>query len=117
MKKTLCILLAALMLVGLAACGAEKKESKTEEGFAPSLDKSAQSQITIAGGYDNFEALETEFDRFNEFYPNVELKFTKVDDYNNMIGTVLNGNDAPDIYPNYSCCRWFRFLRTPTVCS
>lgn len=102
MKKTLCILLAALMLAGLAACGAEKKESKTEEGFAPSLDKSAQSQITIAGGYDNFEALETEFDRFNEFYPNVELKFTKVDDYNNMIGTVLNGNDAPDIYVNYS---------------
>ena len=102
MKKTLCILLAALMLVGLAACGAEKKESKTEEGFAPSLDKSAKSQITIAGGYDNFEALETEFDRFNEFYPNVELKFTKVDDYNNMIGTVLNGNDAPDIYVNYS---------------
>lgn len=102
MKKTLCILLAALMLIGLAACGAEKKESKTEEGFAPSLDKSAQSQITIAGGYDNFEALETEFDRFNEFYPNVELKFTKVDDYNNMIGTVLNGNDAPDIYVNYS---------------
>ena len=98
----MCILLAALMLVGLAACGAEKKESKTEEGFAPSLDKSAKSQITIAGGYDNFEALETEFDRFNEFYPNVELKFTKVDDYNNMIGTVLNGNDAPDIYVNYS---------------
>ena len=98
----MCILLAALMLAGLAACGAEKKESKTEEGFAPSLDKSAQSQITIAGGYDNFEALETEFDRFNEFYPNVELKFTKVDDYNNMIGTVLNGNDAPDIYVNYS---------------
>ena len=58
--------------------------------------------ITIAGGYDNFEALETEFDRFNEYYPNVELVFTKVDDYNNMIGTVLNGNDAPDIYVNYS---------------
>ena len=35
-------------------------------------------------------------------YPNVELVFTKVDDYNNMIGTVLNGNDAPDIYVNYS---------------
>ena len=28
--------------------------------------------------------------------------FTKVDDYNNMIGIVLNGNDAPDIYVNYS---------------
>ena len=102
MKKALCILLAALMLIGLAACGAEKKESKTEEGFAPSLDKSSKSKITVAGGYDNFEALETEFERFNQYYPNVELKFTKVDDYNNMIGTVLNGNDAPDIYVNYS---------------
>ena len=28
--------------------------------------------------------------------------FTKVDDYNNMIGIVLNGNDAHDIYVNYS---------------
>ncbi len=55
-----------------------------------------------AGGYDNFEALEAEFDRFNEHYPNAELTYTKVDDYNNMIGTVLNGNDAPDIYVNYS---------------
>ncbi|MCR5591795.1 MAG: extracellular solute-binding protein, partial [Lachnospiraceae bacterium] len=32
----------------------------------------------------------------------MELTFTKVDDYNNMIGTVLDGNDAPDIYVNYS---------------
>ena len=32
----------------------------------------------------------------------MDLTFTKVDDYNNMIGMVLNGNDAPDIYVNYS---------------
>ncbi len=58
--------------------------------------------IRIAGGYDNFEALEADIDAFNKHYPNVELVYTKVDDYNNMIGTVLNGNDAPDIYVNYS---------------
>ena len=102
MKKAICILLSLLMIVGLAACSSEKKESKAEEGFKTSLDSSTKCKITVAGGYDNFEALETEFDRFNEHYPNVELKFTKVDDYNNMIGTVLNGNDAPDIYVNYS---------------
>ena len=102
MKKAICILLSLLMIVGLAACSSEKKESKAEEGFKASLDSSTKCKITVAGGYDNFEALETEFDRFNEHYPNVELKFTKVDDYNNMIGTVLNGNDAPDIYVNYS---------------
>lgn len=102
MKKIICIMLAALMILALTACGSEKQKETTEEGFKPALDSSAECRITVAGGYDNFEALETEFDRFNEFYPNAELKFTKVDDYNNMIGTVLDGNDAPDIYVNYS---------------
>ena len=103
MKKTISMFLAVLMILGLAACGAQKQETApTEEGFRPALDPSVSCHITVAGGYDNFEALEAEFDRFNEHYPHVELVFTKVDDYNNMIGTVLNGNDAPDIYVNYS---------------
>ena len=102
MKKILSLLLTALMILSLAACGSQKQEETTEEGFQPSLDTSTSCHINVAGGYDNFEALEAEFDRFNEYYPDVELAFTKVDDYNNMIGTVLNGNDAPDIYVNYS---------------
>ena len=102
MKKTICMFLAVLMVIGLAACGAEKQETATGEGFHPALDTSSDCHITVAGGYDNFEALEAEFDRFNDYYPNVELVFTKVDDYNNMIGMTLNGNDAPDIYVNYS---------------
>ena len=102
MKKTMCIILAALMLFGLTACAAKKQEPAAKEGFQPSLDTSSKCHIRVAGGYDNFEALEAEFDAFNEYYPDVELMFTKVDDYNNMIGTVLNGNDAPDIYVNYS---------------
>ena len=102
MKKTICMLLAVLMIFGLAACGSDNQEAAAEEGFQPSLDTSASCKINVAGGYDNFEALETEFDRFNEYYPDVELVYTKVDDYNNMIGTVLNGNDAPDIYVNNS---------------
>ena len=102
MKKTMGTFLAVLMLLGLAACGAETQEAAAEEGFQPSLDASVDCHISVAGGYDNFEALEAEFDRFHEYYPNAELAFTKVDDYNNMIGTVLNGNDAPDIYVNYS---------------
>ena len=102
MKKTMCLVLAMLMVLSLAACGSETQEATTEEGFQPSLDTSISCHISVAGGYNNFEALETEFDRFNEYYPNVELVFTKVDDYNSMIGMVLNGNDAPDIYVNYS---------------
>ncbi|MBQ1534088.1 MAG: carbohydrate ABC transporter substrate-binding protein [Erysipelotrichaceae bacterium] len=102
MKRTMCMLLAVLMFLALTACGQKEQETATEEGFVPSLDTTADCYINVGGGYDNFEALEAEFDRFNEYYPNVELKYTKIDDYNNMIGTVLNGNEAPDIYVNYS---------------
>ncbi len=102
MRKKLSIFLAAVMLLGLTACGSKTQEAKQEEGFQPALDTSIKGSINVAGGYSNFEALENEFDRFNEIYPNVELIYTKIDDYNNMIGTVLNGNDAPDIYVNNS---------------
>ena len=105
MKKAMCMFLAVLMILGLAGCGQEKQDTETEgaaEGFRPALDPSVSCHISVAGSYNNFEALEAEFDRFNEYYPNVELVFTKVDDYNNMVGMVLNGNDAPDIYVNYS---------------
>lgn len=102
MKKKMRILLSLLMTACLAACTQEEPEITTGEGFKPAMDTSVSANIKIAGGYDNFEALEVEFDRFNEYYPNVELVYTKVDDYNNMIGTVLDGNDAPDIYVNYS---------------
>ena len=97
MRKTACILLVMLMLTGMTAYG-----SQEQEDFRPALDTSADCRINIAGGYDNFEALEEEFDRFNEYYPNVEMTYTKIDDYNNMVGMVLSGNDAPDIYVNYS---------------
>ena len=126
MKKTMCVFLAMSMTLGLAACGSQpaqpsqssqpaeqapqqevqaetgEAQAAAEEGFSPALDTSAECRIGVAGGYDNFEALEAEFDRFNKYYPNVEMVYTKVDDFNNMIGTVLNGNDAPDIYVNYS---------------
>ena len=102
MKKIISIFLTLMMLLSMSACGSKKQEETVQEGFKPSLETSVKGNIKIAGGYDNFEALEAEFDRFNDYYPNVELVYTKIDDYNNMIGTVLDGNDAPDIYVNYS---------------
>ena len=102
MKKIMCVFLSALMVLELASCGSEKQNPTAVQGFKPALDTTTKCRINVAGGYDNFESLEAEFDRFNEYYPNVELTYTKIDDYNNMIGTVLNSNDAPDIYVNYS---------------
>ncbi len=98
MKKAIFTILALLLFLGLASCNAKKQQANTEEGFRPALDTSVKGHINFAGSYNNFEALETEFNRFNEYYPNVELVYTKIDDYNNMLGMVLNGKDAPDVY-------------------
>ncbi|MBQ5933623.1 MAG: hypothetical protein IJL55_07970, partial [Lachnospiraceae bacterium] len=102
MKKKFCSVLSLIMIISLTACGKEQTASSSGDVYKPSKDTSASCNIRIVGSYENFEALEAEFDRFNKYYPNVELIYTKVDDYNNMIGTVLNGNDAPDIYVNYT---------------
>ncbi|MBQ3295476.1 MAG: carbohydrate ABC transporter substrate-binding protein [Erysipelotrichaceae bacterium] len=101
MKKLLCIILFICMLVSLSACN-DKKQEETPEGFVPALDTETDCKITVAGNYDNFEALEAEFDRFNEIYPNVKLSYVKLDDYNNMLATVLEGNDKPNIFFSYT---------------
>ena len=102
MKKLFCTMLAICMALSLAACGGKKQEEETAAGFEPALDTKTSCGITVAGAYDNFEALEAAFDRFNEFYPNVEFSYVKLDDYNNTLGTVLEGNDSPNIFFSYS---------------
>ena len=101
MKKLLCIILIACALVSLTACGSKPQE-KAAAGFKPALDTKTQCRITVAGSYDNFEALEMAFDSFNEIYPDVQLSYVKLDDYNNMLGTVLKGNDKPNIFFSHS---------------
>ena len=103
MKKLLCVLLAVCMLVLLTACsGGDKKPEETTAGFKPALDTKTQCRITVAGSYDNFEALEMAFDSFNEIYPDVQLSYVKLDDYNNVLGTALEGNDKPNIFFSYA---------------
>ena len=102
MKKLLCILSVLCLLGLLTACGSKAPEETASAGFKPALDKQKNCKITVAGNYDNFEALEAEFDKFNEFYPNVRLSYVKLDDYNNMLGTVLEGNDKPNIFFSYT---------------
>lgn len=101
MKKWICVILALCVLVLLTACGSKQPE-KQAAGFRPALSTGTNCRITVAGNYDNFEALEAEFDKFNEFYPNVKLSYVKLDDYNNVLGTVLTGNDKPNIFFSYT---------------
>lgn len=109
MRKTTVRYLLALWMafafVALTACGGASEDAGTssgnageQESFAPALDTATTCTISVAGSYDNFEALEAEFDKFNAYYPDVELSYTKIDDYNNLITTVLDSVDAPDIF-------------------
>ncbi len=102
MRKWLSVILSICILaLLLTACGKKPKE-ETAAGFKPSLDTGTSCSITVAGSYDNFEALEAEFDKFNEIYPNVQLSYVKLDDYNNVLGTVLEGKDKPNIFFSYT---------------
>ncbi len=101
MKKLLCAILLICALLATTACGGQTQE-ETAAGFQPALDTETSCSITVAGSYDNFEALEAAFDRFNEVYPNVQLSDVKLDDYNNVLGTALESSDKPNIFFSYS---------------
>ena len=72
------------------------------EQFKPSLDTATSCKVKVVGDYSNFESLEAEFDKFNEYYPNVDLSYAKIDDYTNSLATVLEGNDKPNIFFSYT---------------
>ena len=102
MRKWLSVILSICILaLLLTACGKKLKE-ETAAGFKPSLDTGTSCSITVVGSYDNFEALEGEFDKFNEIYPNVQLSYVKLDDYNNILGAALESNDKPNIFFSYA---------------
>ena len=97
MRKMLCAVLAALLAI-VPAAYAFPALAESAGAFQPRLDPDTECTISVIGSYSNFEALEAEFDRFNEYYPDVELSYTKPDDYNNLLGTVLESNNAPNIF-------------------
>ena len=87
MKKIFLLSLSVFIILLFASCGKGNSNNTQEE-----ID------IKIVGSYDNFEALEAEFTKFNEQYPNVRLSYKKIDDYENTIISVLEGNSKPNIF-------------------
>ena len=97
------VLLLALLLV-LTACTAGEKKPDTPEtaaAFKPRMDGQTECEVTVAGHYSNFEALEAEFNRFAEYYPKVQMNYTCLDDYNGVILTALGSSEPPDIFFTY----------------
>ena len=97
-KWGLGVLLLVLVLC-LTACAAKEgpKAPEAAVGFAPKLDTKTDCSITVVGHYNNFEALEAEFNRFAAYYPNVKMNYTFLDNYNGIVVTALNSSEAPDI--------------------
>ena len=91
-------LMTLALTTGLFSCN-KKQEQVT--AFKPRLDPDTKCQITIAGNYKNFEALEAEFDRFTEFYPQVELSYSYLDNYKATIKSAMAGQAAPDVFMTF----------------
>lgn len=98
MKK---IVTAFLTMALLASCGTPSSKSEPDV-FTPALDTSTPCSISVVGDYKNFPALEKEFDKFRNYYKDVKFSYTKVDNYADTIGTVLEGADAPNIFFSYA---------------
>ena len=99
MKKLVYLGVTVLSVTALASCNGN---NDSEYVFKPSMDKDYECDIKVVGDYSNFEALEAEFDKFNEYYPNVTLTYEKIDDYTNNLGKVLNTDDKPNIFFTYA---------------
>ena len=97
MKRLLCTILAVLLAIVPIAWNSQAR-AESAGIFQPRLDTDTSCEITVVGSYSNFEALEAEFESFNEIYPNVELTYLKPDDYNNLLGTVLESKNPPNIF-------------------
>lgn len=94
-RKMLISALSIMMLTGMTSCGSK---SSNDAEFKPGLSTDSTCSITVAGDYSNFESLESEFERFYEYYPNVSLNYICLDDYRNTITSALLSDEAPDIY-------------------
>ena len=95
MKKRRVLIFGAILALSLSGCG-----KKDKNAFVPAYDKETECSITVKGHYDNFEALDEQINKFNEFYPNVEIRYEKVDNYTKeaVINDLFASDSAPDIY-------------------
>ena len=99
---------AIVLIVLILTLGKGQKDPADQAAgteFTPRLDPGTECSVTVTGHYDNFEALEAEFVRFNKYYPNVRLTYVKMDGYDkrdkNILSTALAGSEAPDIFFTY----------------
>ena len=96
MNKKHFLIFNILLALSISGCNS----SNNEEPFTPKLDKETKCVISVKGHYDNFEALDEQIIKFNSYYPKVEVRYDKVDNYtkDTTLNNLFAGDDAPDIY-------------------
>ena len=85
-------LLSLCLLFSLAGCSSgdqQQEPAETVQAYEPALDPQTEGSVNVVGHYSNFEALESAFNRFAEFYPNVKMSYTYLDDYSNTLAAAL----------------------------
>ena len=101
MKRKLLTILTILSTSIFTSCG--NNQAGEDESFKPALDVNTSCTLTVVGDYGNFGALEDEIDRFNKYYPNVELNYEKLDKYNSTLATALDRTtNRPNIFFSYT---------------
>ena len=105
MKKLTALILAAVMLLSLTACGAEKSTAaeETAAAFTPALATDTEGTIYFVGSWGNFEALDSVAADFKEYYPNVNIVYIKLDDYRNDLANRFATGEEIDLF----MCDWW----------
>lgn len=90
MKRVIVLALAALIALGLCACG------EKDADFTPRLDTQQTATLRISGFMGNFEALDQAINAFNRLYPNVTFFY----DHNTIyrLSAYLDNNANTDIF-------------------
>lgn len=91
--------MAAVLVTGLAGCGAQgnvDKEAAGKAEFVPSLDTEKEVTLEIAGFLGNFEALDQVINDFNEYYPNVTINYEQNE--KKALADYLQNNEYVDIF-------------------
>lgn len=94
-KKLAAAVLAAVMVCG---SGCSNSEDTGAGEFTPKLDTNAAATLNIIGGLQNFEALEAVITDFGEYYPNVEVVYSYLDDYNSNIEARIASDSSVGIF-------------------
>ncbi len=81
MKRLLAAFLLIACLASLLSGCESGQQGSAGAAFTPSLDTGTKQTILVVGMFDNFESLDAAGLAFQQYYPNVNIEYEKLDSY------------------------------------